>query len=88
MIDEIKIKEKEFILRNSNRSLLKFEEITGRSVMNMESNYTDTIKLFWCILYGANRKSFLYDFEDFLDILDEDETLIKKFTQYLDEKEK
>jgi len=86
MTKTIKIADKEFVLRNSNRSLLKFEETTGRSVMDMNPNFSDILTLFWCVLYGANRLTFNYEFEDFLDVLDEDETLVEQFTSYLHNK--
>jgi len=86
MVKTIRIKNKNFELRDSNRSLLKFEEMTNKSVMDIDANYTDILNLFYCVLYGANKNKFKYEFEDFLDILDEDDTLIDKFTNYLDEK--
>jgi len=83
----IKIKGKRMELKNTNRSLLKFEEMTGKNVLDMDNTYTDTLKLFYCVVYGANYKIIDFDFEGFLDILDDDETLTEQFTQYLKRKQ-
>lgn len=78
----------EYILKNSFASLLLFEEMTGRSVNNFNESVGDLLRLFYCILKAANRKTFLYSFEEFVDILDEEQDKIEIFSNFLNEQKK
>lgn len=80
---KIKINDVEYILRNSTRALLKFEELTGKSVLLINENYTDTITLFYSMLYGANKNTFKYGLDEFIDVLDDNEGSIEVFNNYL-----
>lgn len=84
---KIKLKEQELVIKKSNRALILFEEMTGKNVYDMDG-YGDLIKSFYCILKANNRDIFTMDFDTFLDILDEDETPIEVFNDFLQEEAK
>lgn len=80
---KIKIENVDYTLKNSTRALMKFEEITKRSVTELNENFTDTIALFYSMLYGANKNTFKYSYEEFIDILDDNQNQIEVFSNFL-----
>jgi hypothetical protein len=83
METKITIKGEEFLLKNTTRALLKFEEITEKSVAELNENITDTMALFYCMLYGANRNTFKYTYDEFIDLVDDDQSSLDMFSNFL-----
>lgn len=87
MLDEIKIsiKEKDYIVKKSFRSLMLFEELSGRGIDDMKESLTDLMLLFYCILKANNKETFIYTLDEFIDVLDEEtsEKPLDKFNDYL-----
>ena len=80
---KIKLNEVEYTLKPSTRSLLKFEDMTKKSVSKLDDNFSDIITLFYCMLYGANKDIFKLSFDEFIDIIDDNQESIEVFTEYL-----
>lgn len=79
----IKINSIEFKLKKSFRGLMLFEEITGTSVTEMEENTSNMLKMFYCLLKGANKDSFNLSFDEFLTYLDDNESIVEDFNNYM-----
>jgi len=78
----IKIADVEYKVKKSYASLLKFEEITGRGINEMKDNVTDLLTLFYCILSAGNIH-FNYNFNEFIELLDEHQDAVDVFNDYL-----
>ena len=83
IIVKIKIQGKEYQLKQSFRALMMFEEMTSKSAEQVNENVTDLMKLFYCLLKASNKETFAYDFDAFIDAIDEDPQAIEVFTDYL-----
>lgn len=81
----ITISEQQYRIKQSFRALMLFEEMTSKSVGEMNESVADVLKLFYCILKGNNMQTFTYTFEEFLDIMDEQPEAFTEFTEYLQE---
>lgn len=79
----IKINETEYVVKKSYRSLLLFEETTGRGVDQIKENVSDLMTLFWCILKANNKDTFKFTFDEFIDLLDEYPDTVEVFNNYL-----
>jgi len=84
----IKINELEYIIKQSFRALMLFEEMTEKTVNEMTESVADILKLFYCILKGNNLTTFKYSFDEFLDTIDEQPEVFTQFTEYLQEQAK
>jgi len=78
----------EFKIAQSFRALMMFEELTGKTVNQINESVADILKLFYCILKGNNLTTFEYTFESFLDLIDEQPEVFTVFTEYLQEQAK
>lgn len=78
----------EYKIKQSFRALMMFEEMTGKSVNQVDDSVADILKLFYCILKGNNLNTFTYTFDEYLDIIDEQPEVLTQFTDYLEEKSK
>jgi hypothetical protein len=72
----------ELIIKNSNRTLLKFEELRGKSIGEMDGKSTDSIYWLYATLLGCNRLTFDLNFEDFIDLLDENPQIWTAFNNF------
>jgi len=79
----IKIKDVEYIIKKSYRSLMLFEEKSGRGIDQMKDNVQDLLLLFWCILKANNKTTFLYSFDEFIDVLDDEPDSVEVFNSFL-----
>jgi hypothetical protein len=70
-------------VKQSFRALMMFEEITKRSVYQMNESVNDIITLFYCILKANNKDAFTYTFDQFVDLIDEAPESIDAFNSYL-----
>jgi len=84
----IKINNVEYIVKKSYRSLLMFEEKSGRGVDTIKETVSDLMLLFWCILKSNNRETFKFSFDEFIDLLDENPDTVEVFNNYLIEEAK
>ena len=78
----------EFIIKQSFRALMLFEEMTSKTINQMGESVSDILKLFYCILKGNNLETFNWTFDEFLDVIDEEPNSVKVFTDYLQEQAK
>jgi hypothetical protein len=79
---KIKIAGKEYILKQSFRGLMMFEEMTSKPVEALET-MKDILTLFFCLLKACNKETFKYDLEDFVDALDDSGASIETFTKFM-----
>lgn len=76
----LKIKDKEVTLRYSFRSLMLFENIQNKSFT--PSTTTDVLVFMYCVIMGS-AKDLDFTFDEFLDFVDEDQTLVIRFSEWL-----
>jgi hypothetical protein len=81
----IVIEGKEFKLKRTFRGLIVFEDITGKKIGAIEDTTGDMIKFFYSLLQGANKDTFIYTLDNFLDILDLSPELFSQFITFLTE---
>jgi len=81
---KVTIKDKEYNLKaHSYRALFMFEEMTGKQITDI-STLKDQITLLYCLFKG-NNKDFELSFDDFIDVIEEDESIFQKFVELNDE---
>jgi hypothetical protein len=78
----VTIKDVEYKVKKGVGSLMLFEDITGLNSLYMKGNFNNTVMMFYAMI-KFNNKNFEYTKEQFIDLLDEDETLLPKYTDYL-----
>lgn len=90
MLDSItiRIKDEDYIVKKSYRSLMLFEEKSGRTVDQIKESVNDLLLLFWCVLKANNREKFTYSFDEFIDVLDDNPDTVEVFNTYLTEEAK
>lgn len=79
----IKIGNETYILKQTFRAIMYFEELTKKSVSNADDNLSDLITMFYCLLKAANKDSFKYTLDEFIDALDDNQEQIEVFNNYL-----
>lgn len=81
---KIKIKGKEYIIKYTIRALFIYEQITKKSfkVETLLDNY-----IFFYSIILANNKDNLLDWDDFLDAIDTDNSIIDTFNSLLIEQD-
>jgi len=84
----IQIGKEQFIIKQTFRSLMLFEEKTARNVDSINETISDILILFWCILKGANKLTFNYSFDEFIDLVDSNQDSLQVFTDYLKDQAK
>lgn len=82
-MDTITINGVNYNFKQTFRGLLQYEEITGKGIDKMTGSLTDLFILFYCFLSSCNNDTFKYDFNAFLDILDEEPQLIEQLSALL-----
>jgi hypothetical protein len=78
---QIKIGEKEYLIKKSYRSLLMFEEETGKAITEMQQTLKDLLMLFYCIVKANNKVEM--SFLEFVELIDENQESMDKFNKYL-----
>lgn len=76
----LKIKDKDVTLKYSFRSLMLYENIQNKSFT--PSTTTDVLVFMYCVIMGSE-KDLDFTFDEFLDLVDEDQTLVIKFSEWL-----
>jgi hypothetical protein len=79
---KIKIGDRDYSLKMTNRAMMEFEEISGHSISIIETLRDITIMLYCCLKAG-DRKEFALSYEEFLDLIDEEASVIKDFTDIM-----
>jgi hypothetical protein len=79
---KIKIAGKEYILKQSFRGLMTFEEMTNKPVEAVET-MKDILTLFYCLLKACNKETFTYSLDSFIDELDDSGAGIETFTNFM-----
>lgn len=77
---KIRFKEKDIELRQTLRSLVLYENITGKTFHPTTIN--DIITLFYCVVV-ASAKDYSIGYEEFLDFLDDNMELFTEFSEWL-----
>jgi hypothetical protein len=80
---KIKIENNEYVVKQSFRSLMLFEEMTGKNANQLTDNLTDLMTLFYCILQAGNKDIFKFSFDQFIDLIDNNQDTIQVFNDYL-----
>jgi len=76
----IKIKGSKYKLKShSYRAMFLFEDITGKQVTEI-ATIKDQVLFLWCILKSSN-KDFEFTFEEFVDIIEEEESILEEFAK-------
>jgi hypothetical protein len=85
MVNQIKIKILgiEYVIKQSFRALMLFEEITGKNSFAANDTVKDITTLLYCFLKGANRETFKYTYDELLDIIDDHPEVFQDFADYL-----
>jgi hypothetical protein len=83
-MEEVKFKigTEEFIIKQSFRAWLLFEEMTGR-VYEKDEKLGTQLKMFFCMLKAGNQEKFRYTFDEFIDLLDKYPGAMNIFYEYL-----
>ena len=79
----IQLSGKELIVKQSFRSLMLFEEMTGRNVNQLNDSLSDILTLLYCMLKASNKKNFIYSFDEFIDEIDLNPEIPVVFTEFL-----
>ena len=76
----ITINEKTIELKYSLRAMLMYENMTDKTFN--PSTLTDVITYMYCVVVSSS-KDYSIKFDDFIDVLDSDPSIITKFTEWL-----
>lgn len=76
----LKIKDKEVTLKYSFRCFFIFENIMGRS---FQPNTTTDVLVFFYSCIMASEKNLEFNFDEFLDLVDENPELIAQFSEFI-----
>ena len=79
---KIRIAGSEYQIKQSFRSLMLFEDMTGKPVSEANDSINTIMLMFYCILKACN-KNFEYDFEQFVDVVDDNPESVEVFTNFL-----
>jgi hypothetical protein len=72
---------KEFILKNTMRTIMIFEEISGKGIIDI-STTKDYLQWLYSTLVGCNRDTFTYSWDEFIDLIDENPQLPISFNEF------
>lgn len=73
----------DYVIKKSFRSLMLFEQLSKKNVDEIGESVTDLMMLFYCIL-KANNKHFEFEFEDFIDLIDDNQDTMDIFSEYIE----
>ena len=71
----------EFILKNSMRTILIYEELTGKDISEIKTT-KDYLYFLYATLCGCNRESFKYSWDEFIDMVDINPQLPVDFNEF------
>ena len=73
----------DYTIKKSFRSLNLFETLANKSITSINDSMTDMLLLFYCII-KSNNSFFKFDFDQFIDLLDDNPVSFKIFIEYLE----
>lgn len=76
----IKLNNKEWVIKQSFRSYLYYEEMTGKQVGDVQT-IKDILTLLFCTFRGCN-KDWNYTWDEFLDFIDENPEILTKYNEF------
>lgn len=79
----VKINGIDYVFKRSYRGLMEFEKQAKKNVTEMTDSFNDIILLCYCLLLSCNRDTFKYSFDQFIDEVDADETVLNSLTASL-----
>jgi len=84
----IKIEGVDYKVKRTMRSIMMFEQITGRSVSEISDKIGDILTFYFCILKACNKQTMAnVDFDAFVDLIDEHEEVFEQISEALNDKE-
>jgi hypothetical protein len=72
-VKKVKIGEKSFPIKLTNRAMIEYESLTGDTVLNLAGSER-LVKLFYCTAKAGAKSEghdFKYGYEEFLDLIDD-----------------
>jgi hypothetical protein len=78
---QITISGNEYRIKKTYRSLLLFEELTGKGITEMQQSLKDLLQLFYCIVQANNTIDFT--FSEFVQMIDDEPQVMDVFNDYL-----
>jgi hypothetical protein len=79
----VKIDGIDYIFKRSYRGLMEFESKAKKNVTEMTDSFNDIILLCYCFLSACNRDTFKYSFDQFIDQVDADDSILMNLTASL-----
>jgi len=74
----VKIDGKKYKLKkHSYRAMMQFEELAQKPIVKMKT-FRDQITFLYCLLNASN-EDFSYTFDEFIDVLEEDDKIFQQF---------
>ena len=70
---------KEYKFKRTMRSIMMFEQMKDKSISELSERIEDLVSYYYCVLKACNKESEI-TFDEFVDALDEDETLLGQMT--------
>jgi len=68
----------EYQIKQSFRALMYFEEMQGKQYTESQK-ISDQLAMMYCILKAANKETFKYSFDEFIDLIDDNQDQVEKF---------
>lgn len=87
-MDELKFKigtglsSTEYIIKQTFRALLLYEEITNK-VYEEDNKLGTQFTMLYCMLKASNKETFKYTYDEFINLLDDNQDSVNKFFEYL-----
>jgi hypothetical protein len=72
-VNNVKVGEREFPIKLTNRAMIEYEALTGETVLNLTGSER-LVKLFYCTAKAGARsesQEFKYTYDEFLDLIDD-----------------
>ena len=79
----VTLNKREYQLKQSFRSLMTFEKMTGKNAFEVNSSMNDSLTLFFCMVKEANRETFNLTFDEFLDAIDDQPEALTQFNAFM-----
>ena len=83
---KVTIKDKEITLKSSFRALIAYEQITNHTFN--PSTITDMILYFYCVIISSKEFDEPMTFDEFMDYLDDNPTILQEFSEWMTETSK
>lgn len=78
---KITIDGKEYLIKQSFRGMMDYEESTGKLVSDIKST-TDIVKFLYSMLKASNKNEWKYSFDEFIDVVDEHPEIFEFFKSF------